>query len=51
MLNDVVNCPMPSKYKVLFVPNLMANCDEVLVVVGVARISETTAAMIFVAAV
>ena len=49
MLNDVVNCPVPSKYSVAFVPNLIPNCVEVVLVFGVARRSATTAAMMFVA--
>ena len=48
--NDVVNCPAPSKYNVLFVPKvipkLRGRIDPV-----VARRSATTEARIFVAAV
>ena len=48
---NVVNCPVPSKYNLLFVPNVMTYCVEAALKVGVARKSAITAAAIFVAAV
>ena len=48
---DVANCPEPSKYNVVFVPNVIPNCAEVVFAFGVARKSATTAAMMFAAAV
>ena len=47
--NTVVNCPAPSKYNVLALPNVMPYCGDVAEVV--ARISAITEAMILVAAV
>jgi hypothetical protein len=51
VLNNVVNCPVPSKYNVALFPKVMPNCVEVVLKVGVARRSATTAAMMLVAAV
>ena len=50
-LNEIANCPVPSKYNVFAVPKTIPNCAEVFVAVGIARRSATTAAIMFVAAV
>jgi hypothetical protein len=44
-------CPWLSKYNVFAVPKVMANCEEVVLALGVALRSARTAAMMLVAAV
>src|ERR1051326_1635838 len=49
--SDVDACPEASKYSVLSVPNVIANCGEVMPAAGVVRKSSTIAAMRLAAAV
>ena len=49
--SDVEACPEASKYNVLSVPKVIANCGEVVATAGVVRKSATIAAMMLVAAV
>ncbi len=50
-MSDVEACPEASKYNLVSVPKVIANCGEVVAAAGVVRKSATMTAMMFVAAV